>query len=206
MRRLVTALACGSPRWYAPLCGLALAALLCAAAARGEAPAAAEAPAWTASAEAPPAAGPTGASARRAQRGSARSESAGESAQRSYQDARSALGLTALRLAAGVALVLAGAGLLTRWARQRANRRAGSAASIEVVAMRSLGPRHRVAVIETGGRRLLVGMASEHICTLLDLSETAEFDHTLGRELPAAAPESAAPLVSAIGRFEGLDG
>jgi flagellar biogenesis protein FliO len=113
-----------------------------------------------------------------------------------------------LKLFGAVAMIAAAGAALAHFARRRAIGRAGSAASIEVLAVRSLGPRHRVAVIETGGRRLLIGLASEHICPLLDLTEGAEFARALGSELPAAnaIPEPPPmPLVSAIGRFEGLD-
>jgi flagellar biogenesis protein FliO len=108
------------------------------------------------------------------------------------------------RLAAAVAGVgIAGWGL-TMWMRRRSRSTPGDE-RIEVVARRSLGPRHHVAILDAGGRRLLIGFAGDHITTLSDLTETHVFEEELVRNLPTE-PSPSQELVAAIGRFEGLDG
>lgn len=108
------------------------------------------------------------------------------------------------RLAAAVAGVgLAGWGL-TMWMRRRSQSAPGDE-RIEIVARRSLGPRHHVAILDAGGRRLLVGFAGDQIMTLSDLTETHVFEEEFARNLPTE-PGPPQDLVAAIGRFEGLDG
>jgi flagellar biogenesis protein FliO len=108
---------------------------------------------------------------------------------------------------ARLAAAVAGVGLLgwgvTVWTRRR-SRSAPGGERIEVVARRSLGPRHHVAIVDAGGRRLLVGFAGDHISTLSDLTETQIFEEELGKNL-ASDPPAAQETVGAIGRFEGLD-
>jgi flagellar biogenesis protein FliO len=107
------------------------------------------------------------------------------------------------RLAAAVAGVgLLGWGL-TLWARRRTQSTPGSE-RIAVVARRSLGPRHHVAILDAAGRRLLVGFAGDRISTLADLTDEQIFQEELEQSvLPEEAPSE--DLVDAIGRFEGLD-
>jgi flagellar biogenesis protein FliO len=108
------------------------------------------------------------------------------------------------RLAAAVAAVgIAGWGL-TVWMRRRSESVPGGE-RIEIVARRSLGPRHHVAIVDAGGRRLLVGFAGDRITTLSDLTETHVFEEEFARNVPAE-PKPSEELVAAIGRFEGLDG
>jgi flagellar biogenesis protein FliO len=112
------------------------------------------------------------------------------------------------RLAAAVTGVgLLGWGL-TLWSRRR-TRSMPDGERIAVVARRSLGPRHHVAILDAAGRRLLVGFAGDQITTLADLTDEQVFQEELGRSL-ATEPEQTEPsspeLVESIGRFEGLDG
>lgn len=111
-----------------------------------------------------------------------------------------------LRLGIAVAAILAAAWALGMLARRRRLARGIADARIEVLAMRSLGPRQRVALLEVGDRRLLVGIGSDSIRTLADLSETMRFEHELEGQSGAGEPEAQAEMVGAIGRFEGLDG
>jgi flagellar biogenesis protein FliO len=103
------------------------------------------------------------------------------------------------------ALVLGALWFGADWLRRRARARAGPRGTIEVIAMRGLGPRHRVALIEVGGARLLVGLSHDGICTLHDLSESAAFAPALARELPELEP-GRDPALANLGHFEGLDG
>ncbi len=104
------------------------------------------------------------------------------------------------RLAGAVAVVsLLGLGL-TVWSRRRSRLSPGGE-RIEVVARRSLGTRHHVAIVDAGGRRLLVGFAGDRITLLADLTEERIFGEELARELPG---NGAADPVG-VGHFEGLD-
>ena len=107
------------------------------------------------------------------------------------------------RLAAAVAAVsLLGWGLAA-WSRRRTRLTPGTE-RIQVVARRSLGARHHVAIIDAGGKRILVGFSGDRITPLADLTDERAFQEELARELP---PDPAAALdpVGTIGRFEGLD-
>ena len=104
------------------------------------------------------------------------------------------------RLAGAVVVVsLLGWGLAA-WSRRR-NRLSPGGERIEVVARRSLGTRHHVAIVDAGGRRLLVGFAGDRITLLADLTEERIFREELARELPG----NGATDPVGIGHFEGLD-
>jgi flagellar biogenesis protein FliO len=107
--------------------------------------------------------------------------------------------LTRLVVAAAVVSLL-GWGLAT-WTRRR-NRLAPGGERIEVVARRSLGTRHHVAIVDAGGRRILVGFAGDRITPLADLTDEKTFQEELARELPS---NGAAQPTGTIGQFEGLD-
>jgi flagellar biogenesis protein FliO len=112
------------------------------------------------------------------------------------------------RLALAVALVGAAGGGLAWWARRRMGPRGADRERIEVLARKSLGPRHHVALIEVAGRRLLVGMGGDAIATLAELDEAPEFASALANAAAPLGPGAAArdaELVANVGRFEGLD-
>jgi flagellar biogenesis protein FliO len=120
-------------------------------------------------------------------------------------------------LAAVVGIALCALGLAT-WARRRRIQKSGVDHRIDVLAMRSLGPRHRVALIEVGERRFLVGLSGDGIRPIAEL-DGGDFDRQLETALPEVAPPpvasdrsrgtspvaEASPIGSGIGRFEGLD-
>ncbi len=107
------------------------------------------------------------------------------------------------------------------WARRRRRNRPGVSTEIQVMATRSLGPRHRLALVHVADRDLLLGIGGDSIRTLADLSEPAEFASSLpdleerqpaGRGSGAGAGEDrgSAPtqehtLLDTIGSFRGLD-
>lgn len=109
-----------------------------------------------------------------------------------------------LRLCIALGAILCVAWALGMLARRRRLARGIADARIDVIAMRSLGPRQRVALLEVGDRRLLVGIGSDSIRTLADLSDTLRFEHEL--EGQSGSGEPAQPELGGIGRFEGLDG
>jgi flagellar biogenesis protein FliO len=112
------------------------------------------------------------------------------------------------KLALAVALVGAAGGGLAWWARRRMGPRGADSERIEVLARKSLGPRHHVALVEVAGRRLLIGMGGDAIATLAELGEEAEFAPALARAAAPLGPDAAArdaDLVAGVGRFEGLD-
>ena len=111
-----------------------------------------------------------------------------------------------LRLGIALAAILAAAWGLGMLARRRRLARGIADARIEVLAMRSLGPRHRVALLEVGDRRLLVGLGADSIRTLADLSDTLRFEQELEGQPREPEATGQPDLVGAIGRFEGLDG
>jgi flagellar biogenesis protein FliO len=119
-----------------------------------------------------------------------------------------------LRMLAGVA----GIGLLalglTTWARRRRIERTGADHRIEILAMRSLGPRQRVALIEVAERRFLIGIAGDAIRPIAELCVPESFDDAMQGTWaePAEPPPSAGPrevegrgAAHGIGPFEGLD-
>ncbi len=112
------------------------------------------------------------------------------------------------RLAFAVAAVGAAGGGLAWWARRRMGSRGPQSERIEVLARRSLGPRHHVALVEVAGRRLLVGMGGDSIATLAELGDEPEFAPALAREAAPLASDAharEAELVASVGHFEGLD-
>jgi flagellar protein FliO/FliZ len=111
-----------------------------------------------------------------------------------------------LRLGIALAAILCAAWGLGMLARRRRVARGIADARIDVLAMRSLGPRQRVALLEVGDRRLLVGIGSDSIRTLADLSDSLRFEQELEGQSGAGEPAAPSELVGAIGRFEGLDG
>ena len=111
-----------------------------------------------------------------------------------------------VRLCLALTAILAAAWGLGMLARRRRLARGIADARIDVLAMRSLGPRHRVALLEVGDRRLLVGLGADSIRTLADLSDALRFEQELAGQSGEAAQGTQTELVGAIGRFEGLDG
>jgi flagellar protein FliO/FliZ len=111
-----------------------------------------------------------------------------------------------LRLALALGVILAAAWAVGFIARRRRLARGIADARIEVLAMRSLGPRHRVALIEVGDRRLLLGLGAESIRTLADLTDALRFEQELEGQSKDDAADPPSDLLGAIGRFEGLDG
>jgi len=91
-----------------------------------------------------------------------------------------------LRMLGGVGLVCALASGVTWWARRRRVGTGGTSTTIQVMAARSLGPRHRLAVVEVAGRTLLLGVGSEAINLLADLTDPIAFSETLHERLPVA--------------------
>ena len=124
------------------------------------------------------------------------------------------------RIGAAVGAVGALGWGLALWARRRRSN-GGDDARIELLARRSLGPRHHVALIEVTGRRLLVGIGTESVRLVADVTDGIAFEAELERRIdlggaPSAAeteratsraqPRDERGLVELIGRFEGLDG
>ncbi len=93
---------------------------------------------------------------------------------------------------------------LTYWSRKRSLATGGVGAKIDILATRGIGARHQVALLEVSGRRLLVGMGSEAITTLADLTDELDFGTQLHQQIDPE--ETKEELVKMIGRFEGLDG
>lgn len=93
---------------------------------------------------------------------------------------------------------------LTYWSRKRSLATGGANAKIDILATRGIGARHQVALLEVSGRRLLVGMGSEAITTLADLTDEMDFGAQLHQKIEPE--ETKEELVKMIGRFEGLDG
>ena len=111
-----------------------------------------------------------------------------------------------VRIVLAVGVVVLGCLGMVLWGSKRRQALAGGDLRIDLLAIKSLGPRHRVAVVQTGDRRLLVGMGNETIQTLADLSEAIEFAPELERRLAAEEKEAPPQLLNRIGSFEGLDG
>ncbi len=112
------------------------------------------------------------------------------------------------KLALAVALVGVAGGSIAWWARRRVGPRGPQSERIEVLARKSLGPRHQVALIEVAGKRLLVGMGGDAIATLADFGEEPAFETALAGAAAGLAPGGPAhdaDLVASVGRFEGLD-
>jgi len=94
-----------------------------------------------------------------------------------------------LRMLAGVGIVCAAASGLAYWARRRRVALGGTNATIQVMAARSLGPRHRLAVVEVGGRTLLLGVGGDGINLLADLTDPIAFGEALHERLPPRSAE-----------------
>ncbi|MEE8556409.1 MAG: flagellar biosynthetic protein FliO [Myxococcota bacterium] len=87
------------------------------------------------------------------------------------------------RLAAAALAVGALGWGITVWGRRRTKSAPGTE-RIEIVARRSLGPRHHVVIVEAAGRRLLLGFSGDQIATLADLSDLPGFHEALEQSLP----------------------
>lgn len=109
------------------------------------------------------------------------------------------------RLAIGIAGVCAVGLALSLWARRRRATLGGETARIQVLASRSVGPRHQLALISVGERRLLIGMGADSVTTLADLTVETTFAEELANSVPAQPDEGDPTLLGSIGRFEGLD-
>jgi flagellar biogenesis protein FliO len=109
-----------------------------------------------------------------------------------------------------LALAIGGIGALgwglTLWSRRRRAENGGENARIQVLASRSVGPRHQVALLAVGDHRLLVGMGADSITTLSDLTAEASFSEELAKTFPPQREEGKQALLDVIGHFEGLDG
>ena len=108
-----------------------------------------------------------------------------------------------------IGIAIGGVSLLglgfTVWGRRRWRGTGGDATRISVIASRALGARHQIALIDIGGRRILIGMGGDSITTLADLSEEASFSAELESQIPPQPANNREELVGMIGAFEGLD-
>jgi len=95
---------------------------------------------------------------------------------------------------------------LGAWARRRRIVRSGTDYRIDVLALKSLGPRQRIALIEVAERRFLVGIGADQIRPIADLSESIDFERQVATELAREEADERTPLLDSIGPFEGLDG
>ena len=109
-----------------------------------------------------------------------------------------------IRMGLFVAVLGAVAWGLSRWARSRQIAKGGDDARIDVLAVRNLGPRHRVAVVEVGHRRFLLGLGGEAISSVAELTDPIRFSETL--DGLGTGEDDTQPELGGIGRFEGLDG
>ncbi len=110
------------------------------------------------------------------------------------------------RLAFAIAGVAALGWGLTFWSKRRRIATAGEHAQIQVLATRSVGPRHQVALIAVGDHKLLVGMGGDSITPLADLTAEMSFSEELAKDMPPRREEGKNALLDVIGHFEGLDG
>jgi flagellar protein FliO/FliZ len=106
----------------------------------------------------------------------------------------------------GVGLVCAALSGLAYWVRRRRVTTGGTSTTIQVMAARSLGPRHRLAVVEVGGRTLLLGVGSEAINLLADLTDPIAFSETLHERMPVDPVEHYAELEQAPRRAQRAEG
>ncbi len=90
---------------------------------------------------------------------------------------------TWLRLGLALALVL-GVILALQWAARRFGQGARGTDGIRVVSQRSLGPKLSLAVIEVGGRTLLIGLSPNGVAPVADLTASS-----VGGAAKATAPE-----------------
>ncbi len=110
------------------------------------------------------------------------------------------------RLAFAVAGIGALGWGLTHWSKRRRAKVGGEQARIQVLATRSVGPRHQVALLAVGDHRLLVGMGGDSITALADLTAEESFSEELAKNMPRPQEEGKSALLDVIGHFEGLDG
>jgi len=110
------------------------------------------------------------------------------------------------RLALGVGAIGAVGWGLTVWSRRRHGASGGEQTRIQVLATRSVGPRHQVALIAVGEHRLLVGMGGDSITSLADLTTEISFSEEMARNMRPQPEEGKSGLLDVIGHFEGLDG
>ncbi len=110
------------------------------------------------------------------------------------------------RLAFAIAGIAALGWGLTLWSKRRRTAIAGEHAKIQVLATRSVGPRHQVALLAVGDHKLLVGMGGDSITPLADLTAEMSFSEELAKNMPPRREEGKKPLLDVIGHFEGLDG
>ncbi len=108
----------------------------------------------------------------------------------------------------GLALVAIGiaAWAVGAWARRRRILKTGTDHRIEILALRSLGPRQRLALVEVGERRFLIGVGGDQIRPIADLSDSIDFERQVAAELERDEEPGQPPMLTGIGRFEGLDG
>ena len=99
-----------------------------------------------------------------------------------------ARGPTGLGLAFGVASLLLALGGLSLWLQRQRQAGGGSGNAIELVAVRALGSKHRLALVEICGERLLLA-TNEREITLLSHLPQAE----AAGALPAAAAPAPGP-------------
>lgn len=105
---------------------------------------------------------------------------------------------TWLRLGLALALVL-GMILALQWAARRFGQGARGSDGIRVVSQRSLGPKLSLAVIEVGGRTLLVGLSPNGVAPVADLTSSP-----VGGAAPGAAlapPSAPSPAMEAPRSF-----
>ena len=110
------------------------------------------------------------------------------------------------RLAFAVAGVAALGWGLTFWSKRRRIATTGEQVRIQVLATRSIGPRHQVALLAVGDHKLLVGMGGDSITPLADLTAEMSFSEELAKNMPPQREEGKNALLDVIGHFEGLDG
>ena len=110
------------------------------------------------------------------------------------------------RLAVAIGAICAIGWGLAVWSRRRRSSVHKGNTRIQVLASHNVGPRHQVALLEVGERRLLVGMGGDSIATLADLTADTTFSDELAKNIPLEGNEGKRTLLDGIGHFEGLDG
>lgn len=94
-----------------------------------------------------------------------------------------------LRMLAACAVVLALLGL-TLWLLKRGVGGRRGSRGFAVEAALPLGERRSLAIVTVEGRRLLLGLAPNHVSLVTELSATASFDDAVSR---ATGPSAAGP-------------
>ena len=95
---------------------------------------------------------------------------------------------TLVPLAVVVALVFAVRALLRRAGGRRG--RTGPAGGVDVLATSALSPKHRLSLVQLGGRLLLVGWTAGAMTTLAEITDPAEIERLL-ESLSEARPAGA---------------